>query len=198
MPSNVHIAPPAIGRGVVAALAAAAAAVLFSCGGTSETGSTTGPTHPFVGGKSRVRTASGAAPAGRSGGIRSFGQQADRRQRAAVSAAVRGYTGALAADDGAVACSHLAAALQAQALKAAEGERRGSGTDCSRLLKSLFSGQARDTRAALRSIVISDVRVEGFRAFAVIREPGMPTEFFPLRLEHSQWKVAALGGSTLP
>jgi hypothetical protein len=141
-------------------------------------------------------TATSAPLAEATNGIEAFGYPAGGLERAAVATALHGYTVALATDDGAVACAQLAAPIRAQALNTAA--RQAQDESCAQLLTSMFAGQAPQTRAAMRHIEIDGVRVEGDRAFALIHQAGTPESFYPLQREQGQWKIAALGPTTLP
>jgi hypothetical protein len=172
---------------------------LASCGGTprpvtSSKRTTTGA------GTSQARGHAPGAPrlgANRSG-IETFGRAAGPADRSAVSAALRAYAGALATDNGAAACSHLAAGVQSQAQAWVSSSGHGTSNGCAQVLSSLFAHETPRTRASQRDISVTAVRLDGDRGFAVFREPGTPVGFFPMQREHGEWKVAALGGSVLP
>jgi hypothetical protein len=88
---------------------------------------------------------------------------------------------ALAAADGAAACSHLAAGVRAQALAVTSSSENGTGKGCAHVLGSMFAREAPQTRAAQRHTTVTAVRVDGDRAFALFRQPGMPAGFFPMQ-----------------
>jgi hypothetical protein len=169
-----------------------------SCGGSSEAVSVPGRAMPAARSSKPPNAGPTATPASGPNGIVRFGHPAGPVDRAAISAALRGYTLALAADNGAVACSHLASWLRAQATAGVTSGAQGQTKSCAQLLTSMFAHEGSQARAAQRDTVITAVRVDGDRAFAIFRQPGVPAEFFPMQREGGQWKVGALGGSMLP
>lgn len=184
-----------------AAVIVVLAFVLMSCGNESRRAHAQRAPARHDLARGRAGATPGPAPGSTAAtGIEAFGHPAGRIERAAVSAALREYTAALAADDGTVACSHLAAPLrgQALALNVASSKAQGTNESCARLLTTMFARQPPGMRSAMRRTQVNVVRVAGDRALAVFRQPGLPRGFFPMQLEHGRWEVAALGATTLP
>jgi hypothetical protein len=174
------------------------AVALASCGGSSSTsgaGQQRKPSTAAPADDSRPRAPRSTA---KQSGIETFGRAAGTQDRAAISAALRAYSLALAADDGAAACSKLSTGVRGQALAVPMGGRRRKSTSCARVLTTLFAREPAQARAAQRAITVTAIRVEGDRGFALFRQPGMPPGFFPMVRERGEWKVGAIGGTVLP
>jgi hypothetical protein len=136
------------------------------------------------------------AETARAQGLAAFGREADPAVRARVTAVLRSYLFALAAGDGTAACQGIATGLRAQVAAAHVGTP--VKVTCAGALGSLYGQQSRAARANKRATRVIAVRVEGHRAFAIVRVPGTPTGFYPLVEEERAWRVAALGISLLP
>jgi hypothetical protein len=137
---------------------------------------------------------------------REYGRAATAGQRSAVAAALRRYYAVAATGDGAAACGLLDARLAAgsdlerflpQELRPAAGSSVFRGKGCAAvesLLLVLNRPQLRTESATLR---VSEVRVRGVEALAVMRFRSIAERQVPLRLEKGRWRVDALLDSPL-
>jgi hypothetical protein len=123
---------------------------------------------------------------------------ASRADRQAITVAVKRYYAAMASTDGALACSHLLRSL-AKALPLDYGKLgpaylRGAKT-CSAVVVRV-AAQSRGQLAA--PIAVTDVRVEGGHALALVGSKTMPASSLALERERGVWRIGGLVGNALP
>jgi hypothetical protein len=131
-------------------------------------------------------------------GIETFGRRASPAQAAAVSAVLRSYLHAAAGDAGAVACALLSAPFRSEVVGLLSARAPRGAHSCSQILDTQFARQNSNPRVRQGRISIAEVRVEGPRAFALLRQPGGGLAFYPLSQEGASWKLTALAPTTLP
>ncbi len=164
----------------------------------SACGATTGATAHRTRLSGTTHSARSSRPSDDPASIAAFGHRADRHERTAIAAALDGYLSGVAAQNGALACSYLATAFRSEVVAAAQASSRTGRGDCAKALASSIAAQPRQTRTALRRVVIIAVRVKGASAFAIVRQPQTPVSFYPLVLTHGTWKVNALSSTVMP
>lgn len=130
--------------------------------------------------------------------IQTFGHRGGESEQQIVSAVVKRYYAAVAAGDGSAACSLLSSGL-AKSITQSFGRApalRGKAKGCGDILSLLFVH--RGGRPAIdTSVQVTQLRVNGSRAFALLRSKMMPQGEIPMYREGGAWKIGALIGSAL-
>jgi hypothetical protein len=130
-------------------------------------------------------------------GIAGFGRPARGSEGEAIVATIRGYLLALTEGEGSQACGYLASSIRSE-LAGLGAAATTKPTGCGAQLNKMTRGMSPGDRQAERSIRVSEVREAARRAFVIYEQSGLPLQFFPLVHEGGTWRLAALGGSTLP
>jgi hypothetical protein len=128
-----------------------------------------------------------------------YGHAASAADRQAVTAVVKRYYVAAAADDGATACSLIVSTL-ARAIPEDYGQASGpsylrGGETCQAIMLKMFihfHSQLAGT------IEVTGVRVKRNHAFALLRSSTFPFVYTELEHEGGVWKVQRLLGAVLP
>jgi hypothetical protein len=128
--------------------------------------------------------------------LAAYGDEANQATKRAVTAVVKAYYAAAAADQGAKACSLLDTSL---ASGLAEQQASGSGQNCTSALSLMFQQQQRQfVRDEVATMAVTKVRISGHQGLAVMGFKAMPESDILLALEGNRWKIGALFGSELP
>jgi hypothetical protein len=127
-----------------------------------------------------------------------YGHAASAADRQVVTAVVKRYYAAVAAGNGAAACSLLHARF-AKAIPEEYGRASGPpylrGKTC-RAIVSLVSKYYRSELTA--AIEVTGVRVKGNYALALLRSNTLPFVYTRLEREGAAWRIYALLGGVLP
>jgi hypothetical protein len=129
-------------------------------------------------------------------GVRYYGHAASAPVRTAVSAVIARYYAALAADDGASACSMLDAAL-AEGLSAASGSQDSRSKGCAKAVARLTKGALGRSPADFLAVKVMTVRTMGDKALAVLRLRSSEIREIPLESDQGAWKIGALFDGSL-
>jgi hypothetical protein len=131
---------------------------------------------------------------GDDGAVRDYGHAAVGPDRRAVTALIGRYYAALAADDGAAACSLLDASL-VRALVEERGPSASSsepdGEACAVAMSKLLTRTLGRAPADLSDVTVIGVRVEGDEGLALLRLRSAEVRNMPVSREGGVWKVDA-------
>jgi hypothetical protein len=130
--------------------------------------------------------------------IQKYGSKAGSSDSGTIASAVTRYYAAIAAGDGAAACSLLAPSVARAIVKTFSRAPALRGKGCSEIIPKLLKVGAGPTRAAFVGVKVTSVRVDGNRAFALLHSRETPSGEIPMIREAGTWKVNALIGSNLP
>jgi hypothetical protein len=129
---------------------------------------------------------------------RTYGQPANGADNSTIGALVKRYYAAAAAGNGASACS-LIDSLFAKSIPEDYGRGAGPafarGNTCAVVMSKLFKHDHSKLPAA---IVVTDIRVNGSQARALIGSKTVPASYLPLKRERGVWKVDALSALPMP
>ena len=109
-----------------------------------------------------------------------------------VASTVHGYLNAFVGGDGAKACSLMASATRRAFVTKIRTTMRTS--DCGIALDRIHNQTGARVLQALRNVKVSDVRIQGDHATAVLTTPSRTT-FTDLQKEDGHWRVAAAPGA---
>lgn len=124
--------------------------------------------------------------------LRDYGHPAGTRVAKAVESVITRYYGAIAANDGASACSLISAAL-ASGFSQASGVAGGNGNgSCSRGLPSSVRQSMERSVAELTAINIFSVRVDGNRAVVFLELSTSEIRLIQMEKEGGGWKLSTL------
>jgi hypothetical protein len=130
--------------------------------------------------------------------IQTFGREGGETDRQAVAELVKRYYAAVAADDGAKACSMMSSGLSGSLVSGLGRSPKAHGKGCGAILSLLFKGRGRQAAAGLLAPEVTGVRLRGARGFALLRSKAIPAGEISIVRERGVWKIAALIGSALP
>lgn len=130
--------------------------------------------------------------------IQTYGHEAGEADTQAVTAVVKRYYAAVAAGDGATACSLLASALGRSIVQSFGRSPALRGKGCAGIVSLLVKSSPGAPGADLAAVTVTHVRVNGSRGFALLRSKTIPSGEITVDREHGAWKVGALIGSALP
>lgn len=137
--------------------------------------------------------------AGAAKNISTFGHAATGAEKRAITALVRAYYAAAAADDGAKACSMIYSIFE-EAIPEDYGQPPGPpelrGTTCAVVLSKLFRHVPGQPPSVLAKTEVTGVRLRGRVGYAQLRSSAMPAGEIGLEREHSSWKLSSLIGSS--
>jgi hypothetical protein len=131
--------------------------------------------------------------------ILTYGHAASVADRRAITALVERYYAAAAAEDGAKACSMITSTF-ATAIPEDYGQApgpaylRGAGT-CQAVMSRLLKHVHRQLPAAIK---VTEVRVGGNQARALLGSRTTPASFILVERERGTWKIDGLLGGPLP
>ena len=109
-----------------------------------------------------------------------------------AASTVRDYLNAFVDGDGAKACSLMASATRRAFVTKIRTTMRTS--DCGIALDRIHNQTGARVLQALRNVKVSDVRIQGDHATAVLTTPSRTT-FTDLQKEDGHWRVAAAPGA---
>ena len=109
-----------------------------------------------------------------------------------VASTVHGYLDAFVSGDGAKACSLMASATR-RAFVARIRSTTGT-SDCGIALDRIHNQAGPRVLAALRKVKVTDVKIQGDHATAVLATAARST-FTDLQKEHGHWRIAAAPGA---
>ncbi len=132
-----------------------------------------------------------------SGNIQTYGVAADKSDRAAVAATLRGYFGARARGDWARSCTYLATRTQRELQQFTSLTPQLKGADCGKRVAFVTTAMPAEQKATSTAAVtaILSVRIQGDTAYVLYRSAGGIESAIPMVREGSGWKVGALVGS---
>jgi hypothetical protein len=180
-----------------------------ACGGANKaTGSASQASSNVATTAAQTTTASTSAKptattAPRSGGESSldalnYGHEASEPDRRAITALVKRYYAAAAADDGATACSLIYSTFE-EAIPEDYGQPPGPpnlrGKTCAVIMSKLFKQLPGEPPAVLAKTEVTGVSVRGRRGFARLHSSAMHTGSIAVERERQTWKIQALIGS---
>lgn len=133
--------------------------------------------------------------------VTSFGHAASPSQRRTVTVLVQRYYAALAKDDGATACSLLFFVIK-ELIPETYGQTSsdataGRGKTCGSVLSQKFAVNRSELEAKYRKLHVIAVRVQGRRAWALLRFGPQSVRRLILYLEDHVWKIGALTDTEL-
>ncbi|HEY5192440.1 MAG TPA: hypothetical protein VIJ39_01050 [Solirubrobacteraceae bacterium] len=158
---------------------------------------------------------SGSPPEGKSGSVASttgehgnqasgtatYGHEASPADKRAITALVKRYYAAAAADNGAQACTLIYSIFE-EAIPEDYGQPPGppglSGKTCTVVLSKLFRQVPGQPAAVLASTQVTGVRVNGRKGLVLLHSRTMPEGEITVERELGSWKVASLIGSPSP
>jgi hypothetical protein len=124
-----------------------------------------------------------------------YGYPASAADRSTVTALVRGYYAAAAADDGTTGCS-LIYSLFAEEIPEVYGEPPGPpslrGTTCAAVVSKLFERHHQEMIVDHATLKVIAVRVKGRRALVMLSFEHRPMREIMVRLERRTWKIGEL------
>ncbi len=127
--------------------------------------------------------------------ISDYGHVATRNLIRTVTTIINRYYKALATGDGAAACALISSVLT-PGLTVAPDRREGAlsvaGVGCVSALLTIFKHTYRRTPRELLGIAVVTVRVDGGKAYAVLRLPSSELRVMPLEHESGSWRLGAL------
>ena len=109
-----------------------------------------------------------------------------------VASTVHGYLNAFVGGDGAKACSLMASATR-RVFVARIRSTMGT-SDCGIALDRIHNQAGPRVLAALRKVKVTDVKIQGDHATAVLATAARST-FTDLQKEHGHWRIAAAPGA---
>jgi hypothetical protein len=188
-------------RHTCASVVVLALAVSFgACGGANK-GASLSTTVSSTTTGSTPTTASVHGPSPEAKSIAQFGHVASPADRQAITALVKRYYAAAAADDGATACSLIYSPLSesvAEDYGQAPAPASLAGTTCEMVMSKLFRQVPGQPSAVLATTEVTGVRVKGRKGYALLRSKTMPEGDISVERELGTWKVGILIGSALP
>lgn len=180
-------------------LATVALSVLAgSCGGTGKDASvmsirsSTSPQTP---------TAPAPVDSAAAKAITRFGHDAAPGDKQAITALVKRYYAAAAADDGATACALIYSPLSesvAEDYGQAPAPASLAGKTCQVVMSKLFRQVPGQASAVLASTEVTGVRVKGMKGYALLRSKAIPEGDIPVERELGVWRIGTLIGEALP
>ncbi len=172
--------------------------VVSACGNANKDAN---PASTTASNSSTSATVSTHAPSPQAKVITEYGHEASPADKQAITALVNRYYAAAAADDGATACSLIYSPL-AESVAEDYGQAPASaslaGTTCQVVMSKLFRQVPGQSSAVLATTEVTGVRVNGRKAFALLRSKAMPQGDIPLQRELGTWKIGTLIGGPLP
>jgi hypothetical protein len=130
--------------------------------------------------------------------IGNIGHASSPADKRTIAILVKRYYAAAATANGSRACS-LMYSLYAEAIPEDYGKAAGPyyahGNTCAAVMSKLFKHNHGTLDAAFQ---VTNVRISGNRAFALLGSTTLPARFMILRREHSTWKIDDLFGEQLP
>jgi hypothetical protein len=123
--------------------------------------------------------------------IQTYGRSAGEAEKQAVTAAVKHYYAAVAAGDGASACTLLSSGLSKSIVQTFGRSPTLRGKGCAGLLSLLFKRRPGHASASLAAIEVTGVRVKGDHGFALLRSKTMPSGEISVEREAGGWKIGA-------
>lgn len=129
--------------------------------------------------------------------IQTFGHRGGEAERQTVDSIVKRYYAAVAAGDGSTACSLMARGLANSIAKGLGRSPALRGKGCGGILSLLFKRRS-GSATVDTSVQVTQLRVNGNRAFALLRSKTMPQGEITVYREGGAWKIGALIGSALP
>jgi hypothetical protein len=179
----------------------AAVALSFAVGSCGSTGKdarvASSPSSTF----SKTTTAPSRADVAAAKDITEYGQEASSADRHAITALVKRYYAAAAADDGATACALIYSPLSesvAEDYGQAPGPASLQGRTCQVVMSKFFRQVPGQPAAVLATTEVTGVRVKGRRGFALLRSKAVPEGDIPVERELGTWKIGTLIGDPLP
>jgi hypothetical protein len=110
---------------------------------------------------------------------------------------VKRYYAAVAAGDGAAACSLMSSGLSKSITQGFGRSAALRGKGCAGILALLFKRRSGQSAASLAEIEVTGVRIKGDRGFALLHSKLMPSGEITVDREGGAWKVGALIGGSL-
>lgn len=189
----------------VAFLAFVAVFALAGCGGgggDSSSPSTTSTAASSGSGSdtnSQSTTSSGSkqnkpAPTGDQS-VQQFGQAASGSDSTELTAAFKGYLGAMGDSDYAKACSYLSEQTIKSLLQIVTPQYKAKG--CEAIVPKILSSSAAAIARQQANGTITRIRVKGDQAFVTYHAPGAVLYVLPMVKENGAWKATSLAGSIL-
>jgi hypothetical protein len=133
--------------------------------------------------------------------VRAFGRPAGPADQRAITALVKRYFTAAAADDGHMACSLLYSKL-AKIIPESYGKPPGPaylrGKTCPEVMTKLFERNHEQLSAYIASLQVAGVRIDHDGGRAVLRFAALPGRQIEVEREHKKWKIYALLDRELP
>jgi hypothetical protein len=130
-----------------------------------------------------------------------YGQEASPTDKQAITALVKRYYAAVAADDGATACSLIHSPL-AESVAEDYGQAPGpvslSGKTCAVVMSKLFRQLPEQPASVLAATEVTGVRVKDRKGFALLHSTAIPEGDIPVERELGVWRVGTLVGGALP
>jgi hypothetical protein len=133
--------------------------------------------------------------------VRGFGQAASAVDAQAVTAVVRRYFAAAAAQDGTTACSLVVSDLARavpEDLGRSPGPPYARGNTCAVVMSKMFKENRPQLTAYAAMLKVTGVRLKGDRGLAVLGFRTLPGRQIGVTREGDVWKLAALLDSELP
>lgn len=170
--------------------------VLAACGGS---GKGANPASNAASGSSTATTAHVTSPQAKA--IAEYGHEASPADKQAITALVKRYYAAAAADDGATACSLIHSTLSesvAEDYGQAPGPANLRGKTCEVVMSKLFRQLPGQPGPVLAATEVTGVRVEGRKGYALLHSTAIPEGDIAVEREVGTWRVGTLIGGALP
>jgi hypothetical protein len=130
-------------------------------------------------------------------GISTFGHEATGTEKQAITALVKRFYAAAAADDGAKGCSLIYSILE-EAVAEDYGKPPGppalKGKTCAVVMSKLFKRVPGQPSAVLAKTQVISVRVKGREGFVLLHSSGMPIGEVSIQRERGTWKLDEIIG----
>jgi hypothetical protein len=130
-----------------------------------------------------------------------YGHEASPADKQAITALVKRYYTAAAADDGATACSLIYSPLSesvAEDYGQAPGPAYLNGKTCAVVMAKLFRRLPGQSPSVLAATEVTGVRVNGRKGYALLHSAAIPEGDIPVTRELGTWRVGTLIGGAVP
>jgi hypothetical protein len=132
------------------------------------------------------------------GSIENFGDGASGEDSSGAIAAAEAFYAARAADDWKGVCDLMSSGIKEQLEQTFAQNPKLEGKGCTAVVPALVGGVPKPLlQQQADSTTFTEVRVKDDGAYVLFKSPTIPHGFLPMHQEDGDWKVAAIGGSSL-
>ncbi len=176
-------------RALVVLVGFALAAGVAACGGGGSTASTPLPAEPA--------NPNAAPVTGFQRHVQTLGEPAAGADKAAITAAVKGFYDSYAEADGAKGCTYLTAGARHSVVQAFGQSKRQRGKGCGPALTSEMAKAPPQFRRFDRTVEVTGARVKGDHGYVLFRSIAILPSELPVRREGGSWKLDSIVSSPL-